>query len=95
MSHDSQRCREVWAALDRYPALSVQSVVIDSATYRWACLVRVPWDRYGKVASTMDDVNELARQLEQFECSQPAKTETAAAIEPIEHASGEIQLGLF
>lgn len=105
MSADSELCRKVWAALEKYPALKVGSVIVDSATYRWACLVRVPWDRFAKVAATLDDVAKLAGKLEQWEAEQRAAVEAAkiqaadvvlaGSVVVAEYKSGERQLGLF
>lgn len=105
MSTDSELCRKVWAALEKYPTLRVGSVIVDSATYRWACLVRVPWDRFAKVTATLDDVAKLAKRLEEWEAEQRAAVEVAkiqaadvvlaGSVVVAQYSSGEKQLGLF
>lgn len=105
MSADSEQCRKVWAALEKYPGLKVTRVLIDSATYRWACWVVVPWDRYAKIAGTMADVERLTYQLEKWEAEERAAAEAAkiqaadvvlaSSMVVAQYKSGEKQLGLF
>ena len=92
MSANSKLCREVWAALERYPALRVQSVIVDSETYLWTCLVRVPWERFGRTAASHDDVARLASELATYEEQQ---REAARPVPAVAHVTGEVQLGLF
>ncbi len=105
MSAESKLCRELWAAIDRIPQFTVASVIVSSKHFRWVCVVKVPWETYGRMVASMDHLDELRAELSNYEESQRAAVEAAKiqatdavltdAVVVAQYSSGERQLGLF
>lgn len=92
MSAGAGLCRELWAMIEKHPALRVDSVVMSSVHFRWTCIVSVPWDRWGHEISTHAELTAMVEKLRAYE----AKLIEEAKPVPVEaHVSGEVQLGLF